>query len=664
MSFDTILIANRGEIAVRVIQSARALGCRTVAVYSDADVDARHAREADQAVHIGEAAAARSYLAIDKIISAAKASGADAIHPGYGFLSENAAFARACAEAGLTFIGPPAQAIELMGNKRAAKAAMIEAGVPCVPGYLGDAQDVEALLAAASDVGFPLMVKAAAGGGGRGMRLVTEAASLKEAVQSAAREAESAFGSGELILEKAIVRPRHVEVQVFADTHGHVIHLAERDCSVQRRHQKVVEESPSPAVDEKLRARMGKAAVDAARACGYVGAGTVELLLDESGEFYFLEMNTRLQVEHPVTEMVTGVDLVAWQIRVAAGGELPLTQEQVSLRGHAIEARVYAEDPARGYMPQTGRILAFDEPAASMPSGAVRIDHGVCAGGQVSSHYDAMLAKVIAHGDTRRDALRRLRRALSQLVLHGVTWNKDLLLAVCDAPAFASGEATTGLLSEMADHPALTLAEPSLASAARAALAVFLRGAEGITESDDFIGWRSGGPIWVAVFLETPGGTVRLRVMREAAGRFVIARDDDPEQRCELTVVRADARELVLSEDGVTQPLRYAIDGTDVWLDDGASCQHFDNVTHRPATSADAAGSGRLTAPLDGAVTKLAVGKGDTVKDGQLVIVVEAMKMEHQITADIDGKVVAVHAAVGDQVKARAVLVEIEEEAS
>ncbi len=442
MNFSKVLVANRGEIAWRVMRTARAMGYRTVAVYSDADKDAPHVAFADEAVRIGPPPVGESYLSIDRILEAAHKSGADAIHPGYGFLSENEAFAAACEKAGLTFIGPPPAAIAAMGNKAAAKRRMIDAGVPCVPGYQGADQSDANLEAEARKIGLPVMVKAAAGGGGRGMRLVEHDGDLLEAIRTARTEAESAFGSGELILEKAVVDARHVEIQVFADAHGNVIHLGERDCSVQRRHQKVIEEAPSPAVDAALRDRMGAAAVAAARTIGYRGAGTVEFLLGADGAFYFLEMNTRLQVEHPVTEAITGLDLVEWQLRVARGEQLPLTQEQVTFSGHAIEVRLYAEDAYGGFLPQTGRIDVW-RPATGP---GVRIDHGMKDGLAISPYYDPMIAKVIAHGATREEARVRLVRALAETVVLGPTTNRHFLIRLLEHPDFAAGEATTAFL--------------------------------------------------------------------------------------------------------------------------------------------------------------------------------------------------------------------------
>ena len=446
MNFSKVLVANRGEIAWRVMRTAKAMGYRTVAVYSDADRDAPHVAFADEAVRIGPPPVGESYLNIDRILEAAHTSGADAVHPGYGFLSENEVFAAACEKAGLVFIGPPPAAIAAMGNKAAAKRRMIDAGVPCVPGYQGDDQSDANLEKEARKIGLPVMVKAAAGGGGRGMRLVTDGAELLDAIRTARTEAQSAFGSGELILEKAVVDARHVEIQVFADNHGNVIHLGERDCSVQRRHQKVIEEAPSPAVNADLRARMGAAAVAAARAIDYRGAGTVEFLLGGDRAFYFLEMNTRLQVEHPVTEAITGLDLVDWQLRVARGEALPLAQDQVQLKGHAIEVRLYAEDAYAGFLPQTGRIDVW-RPATGP---GVRTDHGMKDGLAISPFYDPMIAKVIAHGATRDEARRRLVKALRDTVVLGPTTNRHFLIRLLEHPEFAAGKATTAFLSKHA----------------------------------------------------------------------------------------------------------------------------------------------------------------------------------------------------------------------
>jgi geranyl-CoA carboxylase alpha subunit len=443
-NFQKILIANRGEIAVRVIKTARALGYRTVAVYSEVDADSLHVASADEAVCIGPAPVGQSYLVAANILQAAQLTGADAVHPGYGFLSENTDFAAACEAAGVTFIGPPAAAIEWMGSKRLSKVAMLEAGVPCIPGYQDAEQADAVLIEKAQAVGFPLMVKASAGGGGRGMRLVHNEAELPEMIKTARSEAQNAFGSGELILERAVLEPRHIEIQVFADNHGNVVHLGERDCSIQRRHQKVVEEAPSPFVDEDLRSRMGEAAVSAARACDYRGAGTVEFLVDKDRNFYFLEMNTRLQVEHPVTEMVTGQDLVAWQIAVAAGDVLPLQQEDIKLSGHAVEVRLYAEDPRNNFLPQTGSALVWEYPEGP----GIRIDHGLAQGQQISPFYDPMIAKLIAHGDDRAQACRMLASAVQDSTLLGVNNNKLFLQNILRHPVFLAGEATTAFIEQ------------------------------------------------------------------------------------------------------------------------------------------------------------------------------------------------------------------------
>ncbi|MCF6321796.1 MAG: acetyl-CoA carboxylase biotin carboxylase subunit, partial [Rhizobiaceae bacterium] len=443
-TINSILIANRGEIAVRIIKTAKAMGIGTIAVYSDVDQDARHVKEADDAFLIGPAPATQSYLSIDNVIAAAQKSGADAIHPGYGFLSENAAFARACDDAGIIFIGPSPQAMEIMGNKAAAKARMIENKIGCVPGYNGKEQSDEVFASAAQDIGYPLMVKAANGGGGRGMRLVENSGDLATALEQARGEALSAFGSGELILEKLVTRAHHIEFQILGDMHGNIIHLGERDCSLQRRHQKVIEEAPSPAIDEALRAEMGKVAVAAARSVSYEGAGTVEFLLDEGGDYYFLEMNTRLQVEHPVTEMITGIDLVEWQIRIARGEVLSLTQDDVTISGHAIEARFYAEDPEKNFMPSTGKIESWIEPAAEN----IRVDSGIVSGDEITPHYDAMVAKIIAHGPTREDARLSLARALDRTTLFGINHNKAFLGELLGREEFIAGSATTALIDQ------------------------------------------------------------------------------------------------------------------------------------------------------------------------------------------------------------------------
>ena len=644
MSFEKILIANRGEIACRVIATAQSLGYRTVAVYSEPDAGARHVQLADEAVCVGPALASASYLNVDALLDACRKTGADAVHPGYGFLSENAGFSRACKDAGITFIGPDEDAIHLMGSKRLSKLAMIEAGVPCIPGYEGEDQSDATLLKEAERIGLPLMIKASAGGGGRGMRVVTDASEIPAQLKSARQEAKSAFGSDELILERAVMQPRHVEIQVFGDRHGNVIHLGERDCSVQRRHQKVVEEAPSPAVDEALRQEMGEAAVNAAKACNYVGAGTVEFLLAPEGDFFFLEMNTRLQVEHPVTELVTGLDLVAWQIKVARGEPLPLTQEQVRLTGHAMEVRLYAEDPAQNYMPQTGPVLRW-QPASG---DGVRIDHGLVEGYEVGSHYDPMLAKIIAVGDSREDARRRLIRAVEDTVLMGVRDNRPFLAAILRHPVFACGEATTAFIGEdFADDASMAGEAPS---SQLWALAALLR-CEAETPSADLRGWHSS----------TLGAQpVQLRCGDHEQTVYIRYQDN----HAELIVSENSHRIATLAPglatiDGVQQRYRMCQDGKQSWLQWQGHSVCFEDATHSAAGTSDQAGSGQIRAPMDGALIEVCAKAGDAVKRGQVLVIMEAMKMEHSLKADCDGTVESADLAVGSQVKRQQLLVSI-----
>lgn len=644
MSFEKILIANRGEIACRVIATAQSLGYRTVAVYSEPDAGARHVQLAEEAVCVGPALASASYLNVDALLDACRKTGADAVHPGYGFLSENAGFSRACKDAGITFIGPDEDAIHLMGSKRLSKLAMIEAGVPCIPGYEGEDQSDATLLKEAERIGLPLMIKASAGGGGRGMRVVTDASEIPAQLKSARQEAKSAFGSDELILERAVMQPRHVEIQVFGDRHGNVIHLGERDCSVQRRHQKVVEEAPSPAVDEALRQEMGEAAVNAAKACNYVGAGTVEFLLAPEGDFFFLEMNTRLQVEHPVTELVTGLDLVAWQIKVARGEPLPLTQEQVRLTGHAMEVRLYAEDPAQNYMPQTGPVLRW-QPASG---DGVRIDHGLVEGYEVGSHYDPMLAKIIAVGDSREDARRRLIRAVEDTVLMGVRDNRPFLAAILRHPVFACGEATTAFIGEdFADDASMAGEAPS---SQLWALAALLR-CEAETPSADLRGWHSS----------TLGAQpVQLRCGDHEQTVYIRYQDN----HAELIVGENSHRIATLAPglatiDGVQQRYRMCQDGKQSWLQWQGHSVCFEDATHSAAGTSDQAGSGQIRAPMDGAVIEVCAKAGDAVKRGQVLVIMEAMKMEHSLKADCDGTVESADLAVGSQVKRQQLLVSI-----
>jgi geranyl-CoA carboxylase alpha subunit len=664
MAFSKILIANRGEITLRVIRTAKALGYQTVAVYSEADADALHVKAADQAVCIGPAPVNQSYLSIDAIIKAAKLTGADAVHPGYGFLSENEDFARACQEAGITFIGPDADSIELMGNKRAAKIAVMKNDVPVVPGYQGADQSDATLIAESKKIGFPIMVKAAAGGGGRGMRLVTQEADLAQAIQSARSEATNAFGSGELILEKAIVGGRHVEIQIFGDRQGNVIHLGERDCSVQRRHQKIIEESPSPAVDAVLRKKMGGAAVNAGRSCNYVGAGTVEFILGADGEFYFLEMNTRLQVEHPVTEMVTGLDLVALQLRVAAGEPLPLKQEDVSFNGHAIEVRLYAEDPAQNFLPQTGTVCRWNVPEGM----DVRVDHCVFDGLVVGTNYDPMLAKVIVHGATRDEARRRLVAALDRTTLLGLNTNKKYLCDILNHKVFADGGATTAFIG---DHMGqIVPAEPAARTWALAAMARYLASGTAVTVDPRWIGWRSGSDVPSCLRLEC--GEKRKFVTVTAAGRgkfgskFAIAVSElkgqfpvgSPEN-VELEALSATGGEFVFILNGVREKVVFTTDEATVYLDVEHGNRAVRDVTIEPPVKAGAAGSGQLKAPMDGNVVNVVASEGEAVVKGQLIGVIEAMKMEHSIKADVDGIIKSIKMQKGQQVKVRQLLVEI-----
>ena len=612
MSFSKILVANRGEIAWRVMRTAKAMGYRTVAVYSDADKDAPHVGFADQAVRLGPPPVDQSYLGIDRILEAAHTSGADAIHPGYGFLSENAEFATACEKAGLVFIGPPPAAIAAMGNKAAAKRRMIEAGVPCVPGYQGADQSDANLENEARKIGLPVMVKAAAGGGGRGMRLVERDGDLVEAIRTARAEAESAFGSGQLILEKAVVDARHVEIQVFADAHGDVIHLGERDCSVQRRHQKVVEEAPSPAVNADLRNRMGAAAVSAAKTIGYRGAGTVEFLLGADGAFYFLEMNTRLQVEHPVTEAITGLDLVEWQLRVARGEPLPLRQEQVRLDGHAIEVRLYAEDAYAGFLPQTGRIEVWRP--ASGPG--VRIDHGMKDGLAISPFYDPMIAKVIASGATREEARRRLIKALRDTLVLGPTTNRHFLIRLLEHPEFAGGKATTAFLGKHSFAP---------------------------PELDETYWTTAASLLW-----------------HHSAARFPAAlqgwRNSNPEPTPFRLAVGDKERSLHVMDAGAPS-VPHVIDGDDVVVDFDGLTVRFQDRTYRPPASAAAGSDGKLRAPMDGRIVAIKVAAGDKVVRGQTLVVLEAMKIQHQLKAVLDAKVESIAVQEGQQVANRTVLV-------
>ncbi|MFA5938813.1 MAG: acetyl-CoA carboxylase biotin carboxylase subunit [Sinimarinibacterium sp.] len=662
--FNKVLVANRGEIAVRVIRGAKTLGYRTVAVYSEADRDAMHVLEADEAVCIGPAPAKESYLVIDSILAAAQRSGAGAIHPGYGFLSERAEFAKAVQDAGLVFIGPDPASIDAMGNKSASKIRMIAAGVPCVPGYQsleagGDDQSDETLIAEARRIGLPVMVKAAAGGGGRGMRLVHDDAHLAEAIRGARSEAANAFGSGQLLIEKAVMHARHVEIQVFGDRHGNVIHLGERDCSVQRRNQKLVEEAPSPAVDEALRARMGAAAVAAAKAVNYVGAGTVEFMLAQDGQFYFLEMNTRLQVEHPVTELVYGVDLVEWQLRVAQGEALPLTQEEVleRRRGCAIEVRLCAEDPAQNYLPQTGKVLKWDVPAGT----GVRVDSYLREGQAISPFYDSMQAKIIAWGEDRATARMRLIKALDDTTLLGVVNNKGYLRAILAHEAFAGGDFSTSFIGHHFPHERVSATRPTLRHVALAAVALYLDDALRLAQehelSREFLGWHSSHEFPADYKLKWRDTEYDVDVLVHDGREFTIRIGD---ASFHLNVVRNAAHDFHYLLDGVVGRARIAHEDDRVWLDAEGDCYCYADVTLAPALAVAAGSDGRLLAHSDGKIVAVHVEPGHSVAKGRTLVVLEAMKMEFQLALPVDGTVVAVSVQPGQQVKNRQLLVQVE----
>ncbi|EFL15229.1 acetyl-CoA carboxylase biotin carboxylase subunit [Streptomyces sp. C] len=713
--FSTVLVANRGEIAVRVIRTLRQLGIRSVAVFSDADADARHVREADTAVRIGPAAAAESYLSVERLLDAAKRTGAEAVHPGYGFLAENAAFAAACTEAGLAFIGPPASAISLMGDKITAKETVRAAGVPVVPGSSGSGLTDAELAAAASEIGMPVLLKPSAGGGGKGMRLVRDEALLAEEIAAARREAKSSFGDDTLLVERWIDRPRHIEIQVLADAHGNVVHLGERECSLQRRHQKVIEEAPSVLLDEKTRAAMGAAAVEAARSCGYVGAGTVEFIVPggDPSSYYFMEMNTRLQVEHPVTELVTGLDLVEQQLRVASGEPLPVTQDGIRLTGHAIEARVCAEDPARGFLPSGGTVLALSEP----DGGAVRTDSGLTAGVPVGSTYDPMLSKVIAYGPDRAAALRVLRGALADTVILGVQTNAGFLRRLLAHPDVVSGDMDTGLVERdlpsllpegvppevyaaaallaPSPHPAPSRnrgSAPDPAPQTPAGLDTAGGSAAWVDPFDVPSGWRLGGtPAWTVHHFRLPGqDPVQIRTrLRGTEQELLLPAGDDggsanqappaiearglgqsPSGPARARIVARTPDTLTLELDGVTHRFSHATSPDGVWLGRDGDSWHVQ--TYDPVT-ASLSGSGRagadtLAAPMPGTVTVVKVAVGDKVTAGQSLLVVEAMKMEHVISAPHAGTVTELDVTPGTTVAMDQVLAVVtpdeEEEAS
>ncbi|MCO7612369.1 acetyl/propionyl/methylcrotonyl-CoA carboxylase subunit alpha [Pseudomonas chlororaphis] len=649
-TFSKILIANRGEIACRIQRTAQALGYRTVAVFSDADAEALHVHMADEALHIGPSPVQQSYLNSEAILDAAHRSGADAIHPGYGFLSENHEFAAACAAAGITFIGPSAAAIELMGSKRRSKIAMLEAGVPCIQGYQGEDQDDATLQREAQRIGYPLMIKASAGGGGRGMRLVQRHEDLLEQIRTARSEALHAFGSDELILEQALIEPRHVEMQVFGDHHGQLIYLGERDCSIQRRHQKVIEEAPCPVMTEELRRAMGEAALQAGRAVNYVGAGTVEFLLDARGQFYFLEMNTRLQVEHPVTELVTGLDLVALQLQVAAGEPLPLSQEQVQLKGHAIEVRLYAEDPAQHFLPQTGQILRWE------PAPGLRTDHGLQEGQWISPFYDPMLGKLIAHGATREEARRKLLRGVEDCVLLGLESNRRLLAALLRHPVFASGRFSTAFIAEhFAEDPSLQPQVPGDEELAIAAALFYQHSAS--QHGAPLSAWRNQAGVPLHYRLGLGERQWSLQLSASASGRLQVRQAD---RLHEVKICAADGRRASLEVNGIRRHYAYCLQDGELWLGSASGGLHLQDLSHAPVQGRSDAHSGTLKAPMDGAIVDVQVSEGMRVSQGQLLLVLEAMKMEHPLKAGIDGVITRLQVNLGDQVKNRQILLEVQ----
>ncbi len=628
MSFSKILVANRGEIACRVMRTAHRLGYRTVAVYSDADAGALHVQQADEAVCIGPAPAADSYLHIAALLQAARQTGADAVHPGYGFLSERADFAQACADAGLVFIGPPPAAIRAMGHKALAKRRMLEAGVPCAPGYLGDEQGDDRLTAEARQLGLPLLVKAVAGGGGRGMRLVRSFDELPEAIASARREASSAFGDGTLMLERLIDEGRHIEVQVFADTHGNAVHLGERDCTAQRRRQKVIEEAPSPVVDTAMRAAMGRDAVAAALAVGYQGAGTVEFIVDANLKHHFLEMNTRLQVEHPVTECITGLDLVEWQLRVARGEPLPLTQDQITFTGHAIEARLYAEDPYDGWKPHTGRVAGWRPDNSDL-----RIDHGIAEGSEVTPYYDAMVAKFIAHGSDREDAIRRLTRALEDVPLLGLQNNGRFLRDLLKHPQFSAAELSTTRLDEWAAQGEPLLLRPTPPEAA----------------------WRIAAALLAGQGGQRPASVSTFDLTLQCQGERRTQRAPDAAVR----VLAWNGQHARIAIDGVQRRITALQDGARLHLGLEGAVFTFEEPSAYPRTDS-AADPRRARAPVAGVVAQVSVQVGDSVVAGQPLVCVEAMKMEMWLNASAAGTVRSVNVKPKDPVAAGAVLVELE----
>ena len=656
--FDTVLVANRGEIAVRVIRTLRAMGIRSVAVFSDADAGARHVTEADVAVRIGPPPARQSYLDVEAVVSAARVTGAQAVHPGYGFLSENADFAAALNDAGVVFIGPPVAAIATMGDKIAAKSAVSRFGVPVVPGIAVPGLSDEDLIAAAGDIGYPVLVKPSAGGGGKGMRRVDDPAELPAALNGARREAAAAFGDDNVFLERFVLRPRHIEVQVLADGNGSVLHFGERECSLQRRHQKVIEEAPSPLLDAETRARIGDAACDTARSVDYLGAGTVEFIVsaDRPGDFFFMEMNTRLQVEHPVTEMVTGWDLVEWQVRIAAGEPLTCGQDAITMRGHAVEARVYAEDPAVGFLPTGGPVLAVTEPATSAGadrSTRVRVDSGLRAGMTVGSDYDPMLAKVIAHGPDRAAALRALDRALADTAVLGVSTNIDFLRFVLADPDVAGGRLDTGLLERLHFTPAEPGDEVFLAAAAHRWLDRWPGGTADLWDIPS--GWRFGAHAPTGIRLRCGERIAHVHITGTPQRAYAAVEGGENHS---LTAHRDDTT-LVVTVDGVRRVYTAATSGPQIWLAGDGGTMVVEEVREaavRPGE--ELRGDAELISPMPGSVVAIGAADGQQTDIGTVVVAVEAMKMEHALRSPVAGTVELL-VAVGDQVTRGQILARI-----
>ncbi len=653
--FNSVLVANRGEIALRIMRTAKRMGLRTIAIYSDADADAPHVRFADEAHLIGPAPANESYLVIDRIIETAQAARAEAIHPGYGFLSENADFAEACAEADLIFVGPPASAIQQMGNKSAAKALMEAAGVPVVPGYHGDAQDDETLETAAKDVGYPVLIKAAAGGGGKGMRRVDDPDRFSKELKAARREAMSSFADDTMLVERFVSKPRHIEVQVFADGHGNAVHLFERECSIQRRHQKVIEEAPAPGMTDGLRQKMGDAAIAAARAIDYRGAGTVEFIVDGTkglgdADFFFMEMNTRLQVEHPVTEMITGTDLVEWQFRVAAGEPLPLAQDEISINGHAIEARLYAENPAKKFFPQTGTLTRLRFPEESPH---LRIDSGVREGQEISIFYDPMIAKVASWDETRDGAASRLESALRETRLAGVTTNLAFLAAIADHDAFRSGDLDTAFIETYAADliPEAAPADTDLLAIA-ALYDLQERSKQASSPADPHSPWNGKSawrmnlpPLETITFVD--GNTDRAVIVRHQSTGLVLEIDGG---QIEAACSEEANGDLAVSLDGKRSTVHVVAEGDTLTILRHGHVHQLSRLDPSAAATGSSQAAGDIRAPLPGKITQVLASAGDTVKTGAPLIVLEAMKMEHTLTAPGDGTIDSISVIEGDQV--------------